>query len=132
MPEPEPEPDPADSLIRRAKKKMDDSKLIEAAVRWGVIALLGTGAGYASHRVEDANTTAEHYASEAKLLALEAELDDVRDGLKQRVEVEMRERLEADAKAERYLERRLTRLEVHAGLEAPPAAAAAAPGGPTP
>lgn len=111
------EQDPSDSLIRRAKKKMDDSKLVEAAVRWGVIALLGTGAGYASHKVEDAQGEAAHYASEAKLLALEAELDGLREGLKQRVEVEMRERLEAQHKADLAVERRIGRIEGRLGIE---------------
>lgn len=116
---PDQKPDPGDSLIRRAKKKMDDSTVVEVAIRYIVMALLGAGSAVATHKVEDAQTEAAHYASEAKVLALEAEVDSLREGLKQRIEVEMRERLDAEARAAVTIERRVSRIETKLNIQPP-------------
>jgi 2-iminoacetate synthase ThiH len=121
------EPDPSDSMLRRAKKKMDDYKWVEPLIRYAVIAALGTGAGMASHKVEDAKEVAQHSEGVSELKALQQEVRELREGLLQRVSVEEREREEAAKKHEHRLTRIETLLEVRMGVAPMPAAEAARP-----
>lgn len=106
---------------------MDDSKLVEAAVRWGVIALLGSGAGYVSHRTEDAQTEAQHATSVSEIKELQQQIRELRSGVLQRVDTEEDERQEALKKHEHRLTRIETMLEIRLGAAPMPAEAAPAP-----
>lgn len=117
------EPDPSDSMLRRAKKRMDESKLVETAIRWTVTALLASGAGYASHNVTDAKEVATHNEANTEILALKQELREIREGFQQRSHFEEQEREEAVQK----VRDRLLYLEYHTGVRHEPPAAAAAP-----
>jgi hypothetical protein len=119
----DPKPDPSDSMLRRTKKKMDDMKLVESIVRWGVTALLASGAGYTSHTVADAKETASHNEASAEVLALKQEIKEIREGFAQRTHTEEQEREEDVMK----LRERILYLEYHTGARHEPPAAAAAP-----
>lgn len=109
---------------------MDDSKLVEAIIRWGVVAVLGAGSAMATHQVEDSSHVAVVQDNRNEVLALQAEVKLLREGFAQRIDVEEKER-EADMKKQ---EHRLTRvetlLEVRLGVAPMPAAEAAAPPNP--
>lgn len=109
-----------ESLIRKARRKVDDSKLIEHAVRWAVIAAVGAGSSMATRQVSDADQSAVVQTNRAEVEKLKAEIEMLRDGFTQRVDVEERER---EAEQKRF-ERRITWLEARLNISAPAAAEA--------
>jgi hypothetical protein len=82
--------------------------------------------------VGDAQHGAAEEEARTKTIAVEADLRDFKSKYYERLR-ENRERADSEhstiereqRQAERYLERRLTRIETRLGIEAPPAAAAA-------
>jgi len=133
-------PDPTEAeatLITRIAR----SGLLEKLVPLLVSAILGGTAGMASRQVGDAQHIATVESSRSELKALEAKADKIaaeykefKDKYYERLK-ENRERAEAEhAAIEREqrqeairLERRLTRIELKIGIEAPPAAPAEQP-----
>lgn len=82
------------SLIRKAKHKMDEIKLLERLIPPVVAAVLGVSGGVASSKVKDADYDAVVQSSREEILALKADLQLFRSGFLQRVDVEEREREE--------------------------------------
>jgi uncharacterized protein YlxW (UPF0749 family) len=127
MPTPEEPYDAEASMIRKVLK----SGIVEKLVPLLVSALLGGTAGMASRQVGDANEHAAGAAAREKMTELSAEFEKFRADYWKR-QREMREVADEEHKslereqnaAERYLERRLTRIETKLGLEAPPSALA--------
>jgi hypothetical protein len=133
-----PDPDPTEAevtIITRIVK----SGLIERLIPLLISALLGGTAGMASRQVGDAEHNATVEANRAEILALDAkaeaiaaEYKDFKTKYYERLR-ENRERADAEhaaldheqRQAEKYLERRLTRIEFKLGMEAPPAPPAA-------
>jgi hypothetical protein len=126
MPEPEPL-DPSTSLIIR---KIVKSGLLEKLVTWLAVAVVGGGASMATRQVSDAQDVAQLAAAKTELAQVKADFEKFRTSYYER-QRESRARADADhaqierdtRDSERYLERRLTRLETRLGIEAPPAAA---------
>lgn len=130
MPEPDEEevPEPSEqSLIRKARLKMEDSKLLEAIIRYGMIAMLGAGSAMATNKVEDAGHDTIVQENRNGVLELREEVRLVREGFAQRVEVEEKEREDALKRLEHRLTRIETLIEVRLGVAPMPAAEAAAP-----
>jgi hypothetical protein len=125
MPEPNEsaEPDPSDSMLQRARKKMDDSKLIELVVRWGMIAAVGAGSSVATRQVGDAEHNAVVNTNHAEILSLKTTIEELRSGFHQRCDVEEKEREEDIEK----LRDRVMYLEARTGLRSDPPAPAASP-----
>lgn len=118
------EADPGEqTLIRRARKKMEDTKLIEHIVRWAVIAAIGAGSSVATRQVKDAGHETVVQENREGVLELRGDIKLIRDGFAQRVEVEEHEREDALKKLEHRLTRIETLLEVRMGVAPMPAAA---------
>lgn len=118
------EADPGEqTLIRRARKKMEDTKLIEHIVRWAVIAAIGAGSSVATRQVKDAGHETVVQENRDGVLELRGDIKLIRDGFAQRVEVEEHEREDALKKLEHRLTRIETLLEVRMGVAPMPAAA---------
>jgi len=95
------------SLIRKAGLKMKENEAIQAALRWGFIALLSAGSGYATREVGNAQHDAKLETTYTDTKRLDERVEQLRDGFAQRVNVEEREREEDIAK----LRERIRRLE---------------------
>jgi hypothetical protein len=126
------EPEPGErTLILRALSK---SGLLDKLFTWGAVALVGGTATVATKRVSDAQEIAELARLKLEVATLSAEFKKFKDDYWDR-QRENRVKAEADHKelereqraAERYLERRLTRIESRVGIEAPPAPAEESP-----
>lgn len=115
------------SLIRKARKKMEDTKLIEHIVRWAVIAAIGAGSSMATRQVGDAGHEATVQGNRSEVLKLQDEIKMLRDGFSQRVEFEENEREEDVDKLRDRIRRLETLLEVRLGVAPMPAAEAAPP-----
>jgi hypothetical protein len=116
-------PESETSLIRKAKSKMDQWKLFERLIPPVVAAVLGVSGGVASSKVKGAEHEAVVQMSRAEIEKLKADIQMIREGFAQRVDVEENEREDALKR----LERRLTWLEAKLDITAPSAAEAAAP-----
>lgn len=121
------DPKASETLIRRARRKMEDTKLIEHIVRWAVIAAIGAGSSMATREVGDAQHESVVQSNRNDVLKLSEQLEMLRAGFHQRVEVEEGEREEDIEKLRERIRRLETLLEVRMGIAPMPAAAAEAP-----
>lgn len=119
------EPDPSSSLIIR---KLVRSGLLEKIATWAAVALVGGGASVATARVSDSNGLASLGETQKAVAELKEEFARFRTAYYERqrqgrVEsaAEHKELEREQRQAERYLERRLTRIESRLGIEAPAA-----------
>ena len=115
------------SFIRKARKHMEDTKLIEHIVRWAVIAAVGAGSSMATRQVGDAEQNSVVNTNRAELIAMKDQLQMAKDGFRQLITVEVEEEENAREETLRRIERRLTWIEAKLDIVAPPAAAEAPP-----